>query len=151
MDRPISFWLRIVDRLIEERFDAALDEHGVTRRQWQLLSVLDRGSANITELDAALDPSPDRGAGAETVAAESADAASESVSSDLAELVESEWVGESPSGFALTPLGKQSFERVAAVVLTIRDSASEGLAPGDYETTNRTLEQMAHNLGWVEA
>jgi len=30
--RPIGFWLKLVDRLIDERFALTLEEHGVTRR-----------------------------------------------------------------------------------------------------------------------
>ena len=34
--RPIGFWLKLVDSLIDEQFASTLEEHGVTRRQWQL-------------------------------------------------------------------------------------------------------------------
>ncbi|MCU1534906.1 MAG: transcriptional regulator, partial [Glaciihabitans sp.] len=33
--RPIGFWLKLVDRMIDEQFAATIEEHGVTRRQWQ--------------------------------------------------------------------------------------------------------------------
>ena len=54
--RPIGFWLKLVDRLIDERFANTLEEHGVTRRQWQLLNVLSRGNATGAQLDATLAP-----------------------------------------------------------------------------------------------
>ncbi len=54
--RPIGFWLKLVDRLIDEQFAATLEEHGVTRRQWQLLNVLSREPATVEQLDAAVAP-----------------------------------------------------------------------------------------------
>ena len=49
--RSLAFWLALVDRLVEERFSAALEEHGVTRLQWRILGALSSGSANAEELD----------------------------------------------------------------------------------------------------
>ena len=54
--RPIGFWLKLVDRLIDEQFASTLDEHGVTRRQWQLLNVLTHEPASEEALDAAVAP-----------------------------------------------------------------------------------------------
>jgi len=54
--RPIGFWLKLVDRLIDEQFASTLEEHGVTRRQWQLLNVLTQGPATVEQLDAAVAP-----------------------------------------------------------------------------------------------
>ena len=45
--RPIGYWLRLVDGLIDDQFAGTLDEHGVTRMQWQLLNVLARGQASV--------------------------------------------------------------------------------------------------------
>ena len=136
MERPIGYWLKLVDRLMDESFSATLDEHGVTRRQWQLLNVLGTGPASRDELDAAV--SPFLGSEGETTDAE------------IAELVESDWVSDSVSGFVLTPLGRQSFERLAEVVEGIRASLAGDIAPADYDATTRTLERMARNLGWSE-
>ena len=49
--RPIGFWLKLVDRLIDDGFARTLEEHGVTRRQWQLLNVLSRQRATVEQLD----------------------------------------------------------------------------------------------------
>ena len=135
MDRPIGFWLKLLDRLIDESFDATLDEHGVTRRQWQLLNVLQRGATSQAELDAAV--APFLGGDGETTTA-----------ADIDELVDSDWVASSAAGFVLTQRGEQSFERLAEVVAGIRASVSEGVGDADYETTTRSLERMARNLGW---
>ena len=140
--RPIGFWLKLVDRLVDARFDETLDEHGVTRRQWQLLNVLGRGPATREVLDDALAPFLPQ--------ASAADPTSGSTTADIDELVESDWVATSPGGFALTPRGETAFERISEVVGRIRSHVSEGLTEKEYDTTVRTLERMARNLGWAE-
>lgn len=136
--RPIGFWLKLVDRLIDEKFEETLDEHGVTRRQWQLLNLLGKGPASRHELDDAVAP----------FTAGSTEPGS--TASEIDELVESDWVAASASGFALTPLGETAFERIAAVVEHIRSHLAEGLGAEEYDTTMRSLERMARNLGWAQ-
>ena len=133
--RPIGYWLKLVDRLIDEHFDGTLDEHGVTRRQWQLLNLLGRGPATREELNDAL--SPFLGTDGTTA-------------SEIDELVESDWVAASPSGFALTPRGETAFERISEVVVRIRADLSQGLSDEEYTVTMRSLERMSRNLGWIE-
>jgi DNA-binding MarR family transcriptional regulator len=134
---PIGFWLKLVDQLIDRQFSAALDEHGVTRRQWQLLNVLSQGDATMEQLDAAVAPflNPD---------------ADETSAEHLAELVDSAWVAKTGARYILTEQGSAAFARLAAVVARNRDKAAEGVADDDYRTTIAVLEQMARNLGWNE-
>ena len=40
IDRPIGYWLKKLDRLIDNHFDLQLSNAGLTRRQWQLLNLL---------------------------------------------------------------------------------------------------------------
>ena len=136
-ERPIGFWLRLVDRLIDERFASLLEEHGVTRRQWQLLNVLQRSDASAAELDEAVAP----------FLTEEGEASADS----LGELVESGWVArESEDRFTLTELGREAFGRLAEVVNATRDLVAEGVDETDYATTLATLERMARNLGWSD-
>src|SRR5215218_5667525 len=95
--RPIGFWLRLVDRLLEERFAAVLEEHGITRGQWQLLNVLSHGSATEDDLERAVAPFT------------TVDGAP--VSAQLAELIESGWVGLTGSEYGLTHRGETAHER----------------------------------------
>ena len=132
--RPIGYWLKLVDRLVDERFDGTLDEHGVTRRQWQLLNLLGRGPATREELQDALAPFGADG----------------STAGEIDELVESDWIAASPSGFALTPRGDLAFERISEVVAGIRAELADGLSEQDYDATLRSLERMSRNLGWVD-
>jgi hypothetical protein len=133
--RPIAWWVTLVDRMIDEQFASTLDEHGVTRRQWQLLNVLVREPATIEQLDAALARFP------------SADGA-ESAAEHLTELIESAWVDATPTGYELTERGRGALDRLAAVIDAQRTLVAEGVSDEDNATTVETLERMARNLGW---
>jgi|SRR5690554_3812055 len=135
--RPIGFWLKLVDRLIDERFAAIIEEHGVTRRQWQLLGVLEAGPAPAEQLDQAIAPFIDPGT-------------DESAAEHLAELVDSDWITIEGPVYSLTERGRGAFGRLQEVVDNLRDQTSEGLTQEQYETTLSALEQMAVNLGWQD-
>ncbi len=132
--RPIGYWVRLVDSLIDEQFARTLDEHGVTRMQWQLLNVLSRGQASVEMLDAAVKPY--LVAGAETTL------------DHLTELIESAWVDATPTGYELTERGHGALDRLTNVVAGQRTAMAAGVAEDEYLTTTRTLERMAANLGW---
>src|SRR4051794_21201458 len=102
--RPIGFWLKLVDRLIDEQFATTLEEHGVTRRQWQLLNVLSLGPSTVEQLDNAIAPFL---AGGES---------GESSTEHLTELIDSGWVDATPSGYEVTERGKTAFDRLSEVV-----------------------------------
>ncbi len=137
--RPIGFWLKLVDRLIDEQFAATLEEHGVTRRQWQLLNVLSREPATVERLDAAVAP---------FLSATAGDDPAETSSEHLAELVDSAWVEIAPSGYVLTERGRGAFERLEGVVATQRTQIADGVTAEQYEQTVAVLERMARNLGF---
>jgi len=133
--KPIGYWLKLVDQLIDKQFVSALEEHGVTRRQWQLLGVLSRGPATLLELASALGPFLDAAAG-------------ESVTDHIGELVESEWVTEADGTFTFTERGTTAFIRISEVVDGLRALSAEGIEAEEYATTVDVLERMARNLGW---
>ncbi len=140
-EQPIGYWVKLVDSLITERFQDALEEHGVTRRQCMLLNHLRNGAASGGQLTEALapffgDPVPE--------------GEPRTPSEHLAELVESGWVLEDGHMFSLTERGTLSLERLTEIVEGIRSSASENIAPADFETTVATLKTMADNLGYRE-
>jgi DNA-binding MarR family transcriptional regulator len=137
--RPIGFWLTLVDRLIDEQFAATLEEHGVTRRQWQLLSVLSRGPAAIEALDASIAPFLASGVDG---------AAPESSAEHLTELIDSAWVDATPTGYELTERGETAFARLADVVAENRTVATRGVTQVEYDATVDVLERVARNLGW---
>lgn len=135
--RPIGFWLKLVDGLIDEQFATTLEEHGVTRRQWQLLNVLARGESTVEQLDAAVAP---------FLAADSEDTSLD----HLSELIESAWVDATPAGYELTERGRGALGRLTTVVSDQRTVMTTDLTEADYLATIATLERMARNLGWSE-
>jgi DNA-binding MarR family transcriptional regulator len=135
--RPIGFWLKLVDQLIDDQFAATLEEHGVTRRQWQLLNVLHREPSTVVQLDAAVAPflSTDD---------------DESSVDHLSELVDSEWVIHTDGVYTLTDRGSAAFERLSEVVGEQRTIMTAGLSEGEYDQTIAVLERIARNLGWSD-
>lgn len=134
-EKPLAFWLALVDRLVEEKFSAALDEHGVTRIQWRLLGALAGGATTPAELQAALADAP-------------ADVDGGSPADELAELVESGWV-LAEGGYSITERGMGAYDRLAEVVDDLRLTLTEGLTDAEQAATAVALERMAQNLGWV--
>lgn len=131
--KSLAYWLALVDRLVEERFSAALEEHGVTRVQWRVLGVLSSGPASADDLEAALADMP----------ADSPEGAAE----ELAELVESGWV-TSGERYEITERGSGASERLAEVVDELRATLTAGITPEEQEATIAALERMAANLGY---
>jgi hypothetical protein len=136
--RPIGFWLKLVDRMIDERFASTIEEHGVTRRQWQLLTVLSRSEASVDQLDAAVAPF-----------LSSAD--DESSAEHLGELIESGWVAATGANYQITERGMTAYSRLAEVIAANREIATDGISSEDYDTMVSTLERVARNLGWSDA
>ena len=54
--RPIGYWLKHLDRLIDDSFSRALAADELTRRHWQVLNTAARGPASPAELTQALEP-----------------------------------------------------------------------------------------------
>jgi DNA-binding MarR family transcriptional regulator len=137
MSRPIGFWLKLVDRLIDERFDRTLSFHRVTRRQWQLLNLLDCGPSTLRRLDAAVAPFLSLGKG-------------ESSADHLTDLIERGWVSRQGAMYALTPLGHDELGALSSVVAATRRRTADGISDEEYAATLAVLERMARNLGWDE-
>ena len=135
--RPIGFWLKLLDRLINEQFEGVLDEHGVTRRQWQVLSLLDADPATRSELETALAPflSGDE---------------PEPLEEEVAELIASQWVDQRDEELSLTERGRTSFTRIGGVVERSRQALAQGVSAEEYQHTLEVLERMARNLGWTD-
>jgi hypothetical protein len=133
--RPIGYWLKLVDGLIDRQFASTLDEHGVTRRQWQLLNVLHRGPATVEQLDEAVAPF--------------LTADEESSVEHLTELIDSAWVAATAEGYELTERGDTAFGTLAEVVAHQRSVVSQGITEQEYGETVGVLEKMARNLGYT--
>ena len=54
--RPIGYWLKHLDRLIEQTFERTLKTDGLTRRHWQVLNSVESGASTSSALVLALQP-----------------------------------------------------------------------------------------------
>lgn len=133
MERPIGYWLKRLDRLIEDAFDRVLAAEGVSRRQWQTLNVLRRAPAGDDELGAALRPFWET----DTV----------TVAEVAGELARRGWVTRGPDGrHALTPEGEAAHAALATRVGGIRELVGRGVTEQEYRTTMDVLRRMTGNL-----
>lgn len=135
--RPLGFWLKLVDGLINQQFDGLVEEHGVTRRQWQIMNVLAGSPSTEAELTKVLKPFFDFDAGV-------------SAAEPVAELVESGWVAVDGGQYILTEIGRESLTRLSEVVEHNRMQITVGIPPEEYDAAVDVLQRMAHNLGWNE-
>lgn len=127
--------MRLVDGLIGEQFEATVEEHGITRRQWQIMNVLAERPATASDLEDSLRPFFKQ-------------TAEESSTERLDELVESGWVAENAGRFELTGLGHNSLAALGEVVDRNRQQATQGIAAEEYDAALDVLQRMARNLGW---
>ena len=130
--RPIGFWLKLVDRLIDERLEASLG--GLSRRHWQVLNVVRQGRASQAEIDARVRPF----IGNEGTTAR-----------EVADLQRRGWLTGGTASLELTELGTDEFARLLELVSADRTALTIGIAPEEYASIVSVLERMARNLGWT--
>ena len=135
--RPIGFWLKLVDRLLDEGFERLLDGAGLTRRHWQVLTALQTGPVTGQELDARLAPFLDE-----------REPTTGPVVDDLAGRG---WATRTADGrAAVTPAGAAAHERLLADVSAHRRRVTDGITAEEFRATVAALERMATNLGWED-
>lgn len=135
--RPIGYWLKLVEQLIDRQFERTLDDHGITLLQWQLLNVLARGVSTVEQLDEAIAPFHAGGT------------SPESAVEHLSELIDSAWVDATPAGYELTERGRVAFGTLADVVSHQRVQVTQGVSEHEQAQTADVLERMARNLGFT--
>lgn len=135
--RPIGFWLKLVDGLITQQFDAIVEEHGVTRRQWQIMNLLAEAPSSAEHIEEDLKP---------FLAEEPHETAAEQID----ELMDSGWVGLGGEEYLLTDQGRASLEKISEVVQHNREQISKGIPEEEYTATLDVLQRMARNMGWTE-
>jgi DNA-binding MarR family transcriptional regulator len=135
--RPIGFWLKLVDRLLDEGFDRLLGDRDLTRRHWQALTALQDGPATVAELDTRLAPFLDDQA-----------PSTRPVLDDLAARGWATWSAGDRA--ASTPAGSAAHAGLLAEVSAQRRQVTEGVSAEEYQGTVAVLARMAANLGWVD-
>ena len=133
--RPLDFWLKLVDTLINLHFQTMLEEHGIVRRQWEMMRMLSRGPATQNDLDAALSPFLPAGEPGSSIA-------------ELSELSDSGWLTEVDGAYQLTERGLVVHQRLDEVFAQKNSDLAEGVSPGEYALVVSVLERIATNLGW---
>ena len=127
-DRPLGYWLRVVDGLLTREFASALDAEGITRRDWMALNVLS-GDIDALELRDRLARKGKR----------------------LRALEDRGWVEEHGGGsWSLTDLGRAEKERIGAIVDGIRSRVAGAVGDDAYAALTASLEAIARELGWNE-
>ena len=133
--RPIGFWVKLVDRMIERRLAATLEPHGLARRHRQLLNLAERAPVTADEAAAALAPFHERGA---------------DVAEALADLAGRGALEQAADAFGLTADGRRLLERARGDVAADREITTAGLDRAEYEALLAGLERIARNLGWED-
>ncbi|WP_430295346.1 MarR family winged helix-turn-helix transcriptional regulator [Sinomonas sp. B1-1] len=131
--KPLGYLLKTLDRLLEERFEEALERHRLSRRQWQLLNVLAEGEETLGQLDDAIAPFLNTAAG-------------ETSERYLEPLLSGGLVAEKAGVYRLTDAGRTELRTAKESVEGLRDATVKGLDDGEYERTLLALEAMIDNL-----
>ncbi|QGF24133.1 MarR family transcriptional regulator [Raineyella fluvialis] len=134
-DRPIGYWAKHLDTLINQEFERILHEDDVTRRQWQTLTTLSWGARTVASLR-------------ETLSAFRCDE-DDSLEAALEVLSRRGWLHDDGATLSLTEAGLAAHEEVRGHVESIREELARGISEADYRTTVDTLRQMCDNLAGV--
>ena len=130
--RPIGYWLKKLDRLIDRQFERQLGEAGLSRRQWQLLNLLEDAPRSVPELESELEPflqeDPD------------------DLSDALSGLVTRGWATSQDNIVNLTETGQAQLELIKAKVGELRQASMAGISREEYQATIDVLTRMAANL-----
>jgi DNA-binding MarR family transcriptional regulator len=131
--KPIGYWLKHVDRLIDGTFELALASHGLTRRHWQIMNVLRSGPADDDAIAAAVQPFWSKGA--------------VTLDEVLRDLIGRGWVErEDGPRYRLSPEGEAARVAASAQVEAIRDTSTRGITKKEYDAAVDTLRRIARNL-----
>ncbi|MET7278695.1 MarR family winged helix-turn-helix transcriptional regulator [Kribbella sp. NPDC005582] len=123
-NKPIGWWLKELDRLLESSFERLLAADGLTRRQWQALNAAAGDEPIAVALAPFLDGNP------ETIAA---------VTEPLAARG---WL----AGDELTPAGQAALTGLTAKVRAQRALVTAGVSDDEYAATVDVLRRMAGNV-----
>jgi DNA-binding MarR family transcriptional regulator len=132
MQRPIGYWVKQLDGAIEDAFAGVLSAERLTRRHWQVLSLVRETAPTREAVDAQLGVFDQRGCAA---------------NSALDELVERGWVERDADGrHRLGPAGAAAYDDLARKVGVLRRRTSEGVREEEYRTAVDVLRRMTENL-----
>lgn len=152
-ERPIGYWVKLLDRLIDESFDSVLGDTGLGRRHWQLLNVVGAEPTSRADIDRALAPfraertRRDRPGAYRDRTDPRDDQPDVGITAALDDLHRLGWARATPDGrWALTAAGTAAAETLRERVIAQRRRIADGVSPEAYQTTLATLTRMCANL-----
>jgi len=131
-DRPIGYWLKKLDGLIDAEFVRQLSEASLSRRQWQLLNLIGDGPRSVPELEAELEPFLQNDL--------------DDLSDALFGLATRGWADSVDNIVSLTETGQAHLQLFKAKVANVREALSAGISAEEYQATVDVLARMAANL-----
>lgn len=135
--RPLSYWVRTLDTLLQDEFARLAQETGLDRGQWQVLTRLRVGSIADHAMRDGLAPFVLEGDSADDV---------------LDRVVKDGLVEHQANEYRLTDRGRERIDQVEELaVADIRGRATDGLSEEEYDDLLGKLGRLATNLGWGPA
>lgn len=131
-DRPLGYWVKHLDTLLEESLDRVLARSGIRRRHWQVLNVLRNGPQTRAQV-------------AEAMLAFWV-AASVTQTDVVDDLVRRGWAAIDGDLYTLTADGEEAYSRVSLDVATLRAQVTDGFTAEEYAQVIDALSRMAANL-----
>jgi len=131
-ERPIGYWLKTLDRLIDGQFESRLGDAGLSRWQWQILNLLHDGARSMPELQDELEPflrdAPDE------------------LDDAVTGLLSRGWADSQNAVISLSKTGEAQFGLVTANIAELRQDLAAGISPEQYRATVDVLVRMVANL-----
>jgi hypothetical protein len=131
LSRPIGWWLKEADVLLDAAFDQALEGEEVDRRDWQVLASLSTGAKIRDDVVAGLSPF-DPPAVVEDV---------------IRRLCGRGWVQDQAATLQLTPAGVERQQSLAPRVRAVRHRIAAALPQDDYVALVGLLARLVDALG----
>lgn len=128
---PIGYWLKHLDRLIENDLDRALKEEALGRRHWQVLAFLHSEPGSVADLDNRLAPFLEE--------------QERTVAPVVEELRSRGWV-QGEETLRLSQEGTAAHDRLFEQVQQSRRQLVRGITAEEYSSTVDVLSRMAANL-----
>jgi DNA-binding MarR family transcriptional regulator len=126
--KPLGYWLKHLDTLIETCFERTLAEHGLTRRHWQVFNTIAVAPTTQADLDHALAPFQPN------------------VQTEVDDLAAKGWATRDDDLVTTTEAGKTAFAEVSTRIHAQRRRITDGIPDEEYLRTVETLRHMAANL-----
>ncbi|MGW4354552.1 MarR family winged helix-turn-helix transcriptional regulator [Nocardia sp. NPDC004582] len=129
----LGYWLKHIDKTLEDNFAAFLAAEGLLRRHWQILHTLADGPLDTAGLDVALSPY--------------LDAHDPTAAPYVGALADRGWVAQDGAGvYALTPEGVRAHANLWVRIRAQRAAATEGLSAEDHGTLLDLLRRVAADV-----